>query len=303
MKKQFVNRLFISCFTIALSGLCFTACGSGSPAAGGQGGAAATEAVAEDAENGADIAANGEDAVGNGAEDAADEADTSENGIDDAADGEDAAGDGSDTSADALEHFAPVMDELRGVMENGADDEKEYHYVSSGIIEMSHWMDKDELQASIGYILTDINGDDAPELLIATIPDPQSEVEEKSVVLSGFTYRDGKLHTFLEGWARSSYQWLGGNRFYYFGSGGAMYSAFGVEILKKDGAELSTEDFYFTDERNGEQIFCHNQTGEWEVEKAEQMNVEADAFWKISEDYEKQIKQLSLTPLSEIGGV
>ena len=55
MKKQFVNRLFISCFTIALSGLCFTACGSGSPAAGGQGGAAATEAVAEDAENGADI--------------------------------------------------------------------------------------------------------------------------------------------------------------------------------------------------------------------------------------------------------
>lgn len=198
--------------------------------------------------------------------------------------------------------YTPVLDETCEVLYNGYDDERGYRYVPAGLYELAMWLDRDELLGSVGYVIADLSGDGVPELLIGMLPDETAEVETKCVVFGGYTCSGGEPAAFLEGWARNSYQWLGGGRFYNFGSAGAVYSAFGAFRLSEDATELICEDFYFTHEKDEsfqEIGLYHNTTGAWDREASEELDMTDEAFWQIMDAYESECLPLELTPFSD----
>lgn len=202
---------------------------------------------------------------------------------------------------DYLAVYAPVLDEICDVLYNGLDDGKEYPNAPSGVIEMAMWMERGELTASVGWKLTDISGDGVPELLVGTLRSERSEAEQP-VVFGGWTCRDGEPVCFLDGWGRNSYQWMGGGRFYHFGSGGAAYSSFGSYQVTPDGTELSCEDFYFTEPKKDDDydVCCyHNTTGAWDSAQAEELDIDSDAFWKLSDELAAQCVDPELLPFSD----
>lgn len=196
--------------------------------------------------------------------------------------------------------YAPVLDEICGVLYNGVSDREEYPYVPSGVIEMARWTDRNELLAAIGYSIRDISGDGVPELLIGTLPDDSPDMES-GVVFGGFTCKEQEIVTFLDGWGRNAYQWMGGGEFCNFGSGGAAYAMFGAYQISRDGTELICEDYYFTDikDENYEEILLyHNTTGVWGRDEAEELSISEEAFWDILKGYEARYQQPDLTPFS-----
>ena len=160
--------------------------------------------------------------------------------------------------------------------------------------------DRNELLAAIGYSIRDISGDGVPELLIGTLPDDSPDMES-GVVFGGFTCKEQEIVTFLDGWGRNAYQWMGGGEFCNFGSGGAAYAMFGAYQISRDGTELICEDYYFTDikDENYEEILLyHNTTGVWGRDEAEELSISEEAFWDILKGYEARYQQPDLTPFS-----
>lgn len=194
--------------------------------------------------------------------------------------------------------YAPVLDETFDVLCNGYDGEEDYRYVPTGVMEMASWGIPQERIREVGYRIEDISGDGVPELLIGTVP-MDSQVQD--IIFCGYTCKDGEIVSFLDGWYRNTYRWMGGGRFFNVGSGGAMYSIFGVCPLSEDGTELRCEDYYFThetDESFQEIGYYHNTTGEWDVEASEKLDITDDAFWSIMQNYEAQCIPLDLTPFA-----
>ena len=193
--------------------------------------------------------------------------------------------------------YAPVLNEMYSLVQDGYDDSREYKYMSTGIMEEASYGNSD----SLGYILMDLNGDSSPELLIGKNGSSDgSETDDAAFIYAGYTLSDGTPLTIIEGWSRNSYYWIGDNHFYYTGSGGAMYSAFGECYLNGDGDALVWDDFYFTDTKDGsetEEAFFHNNSGEWEPSESEELSISSDDFWAKSEAYETKV--LDWIPLSD----
>lgn len=203
----------------------------------------------------------------------------------------------AETAADYAALYAPVLDETFSVLWNGFDEDAEYRYVSSGVLELANWGDAREHIRNAGWRMEDVSGDGIPELLIGTTADG-----EQNAILAGYTCKSGGVSSFLEGWSRNSYRYMGGGRFLNVGSGGAMYSIFGAYRLSADGTELSVEDYYFTHEK-GENFdtvyYFHNTTGEWDTEASEELNISDEDFQAILSDYEAQCVRLELTPFAD----
>ncbi|MBE6910347.1 MAG: hypothetical protein E7474_12365 [Ruminococcaceae bacterium] len=201
---------------------------------------------------------------------------------------------------EALLAYEPVMEQNCDVIYNGISVEMDYPFVSSGVMEVSS-MERGKLLQYLGYTFEDINGDDIPELLIGTIPDGTAEVPETQLFLSGYTCKDGEPVCFLEGWARSVYEYLGDGRFFHYGSGGYAYSGFGTFHISEDGTELIAEEWYFSDTKgpdNSEIAYFHNTTGEWDKDASEELDLDNDAFWALSNEYDTELEMLNLMPFS-----
>ncbi len=202
---------------------------------------------------------------------------------------------------EAMQALDEVMDRNCDVVYNGISYEMDYPYVSSGVMELSS-MPRSELLQYLGYAYEDFNEDGIPELIIGTIPDAKAEQPEVQFLLGGYAYRDGETVCFLEGFARSVYEWMGGNRFFHYGSGGWAYSGFGTFRLSEDATELTAEEWYFSDTKgadNSEVAYFYNTTGVWDKDAAEELNIESDAFWELSNQYDPEIKTLQLTPFAK----
>ena len=203
----------------------------------------------------------------------------------------------SDDTDKIVKAYAPVLNEMYSLVQDGYDDSREYKYMSTGIMEEASYGNSD----SLGYILMDLNGDSSPELLIGKNGSSDgSETDDAAFIYAGYTLSDGTPLTIIEGWSRNSYYWIGDNHFYYTGSGGAMYSAFGECYLNGDGDALVWDDFYFTDTKDGsetEEAFFHNNSGEWEPSESEELSISSDDFWAKSEAYETKV--LDWIPLSD----
>lgn len=203
---------------------------------------------------------------------------------------------------DYLTIYAPVLDETCDVLYNGYDWEEEYQYVSTGVIEAGNTGAPEEVLGLLGYAIEDVSGDGIPELLIGTVSESEQANFFRDVIFAGYTCKDGEIVMFLEGWARNSYQWLGGGRFFNSGSGGAIYSCFGTFHISEDGTELICEDFYFTNEKDAsftEIGMYHNTTGAWDVSVSEELELSDEAFWDMEASLEDTRERMELTPFAD----
>ena len=185
-----------------------------------------------------------------------------------------------------MDIYAPVLEETRDVVLN-FDPDKEYKYMSDGLWEKVNYGDKETIADEIGYLLLDLSGDGVPELMIGYNDDYWTdEAEEQSYVVSIFTIRDGEPYTTMQGWARSSHRWYQDNRFIYNGSGGAMYSMFGLHHISKDGTKVEWDDFYYTDEaEDGGLAVYYNTTGTVDPAASERIRLSEEDFWEMQEEY------------------
>lgn len=202
---------------------------------------------------------------------------------------------------EAMLAYEAVMEQNCSVIYNGISSEGEYQLVATGVMETSS-MERGELLQYLGYTFMDISGDGVPELLIGSIPKENAEVPEVQLIFGGYTCKDGEAVCFLEGWARNVYEWMGGGRFFNYGSGGWAYSGFGTFQISEDGTELKCEDWYYSDikdDANSEIGYYHNNTGDWSKDAGEELDIGSDDFWELSNKYDADIKLLELTPFAD----
>ncbi len=273
------TRNALTLFLLILTALTLTACGKDK-----EGSDSSVISVSEKAEEGSDDPAEEQPSSSSSQEDQ-----TKDNGSET---------NQKDEETDYINIYAPILDMTCDVIYNGYQDDKDYDLVPSGVLEMAGWMEKDELLESLGYIISDINKDGIMELMIGTL----SNRDEIPMIFAGYTVKDNEPLNFLEGWYRSAYQYMDNGRFYYFGSGGAMYSAFGTYHINEDGTELVCEDFYFTGEKDNDPesiAFYHNTTGEWDSENSEELKLSEDDFWKISDELSSKCHAPDLIPFAD----
>ena len=198
--------------------------------------------------------------------------------------------------------YDAVLDRYALRLRNGIDD-SEMGEGESGVWEIIGAMGEKAGDA-VGYTLFDISGDGVPELVIGDISEPAANGEKTglgSQIYACYTAVDGTPQLVFEGWGRNGYWYAGENRIFNLGSGGAMYTIFGMYALSEDGTTLECTDYYFTYEldENFEEIgFFHNTTGEWDPDASEQLDVDEEAFWMIEEEMDQQIRNMELTPFS-----
>lgn len=116
-----------------------------------------------------------------------------------------------------------------------------------------------------------------------------------------YTIRNGTPAAVFDGWARNGYYALGGGRFYYHGSGGAAYSAFGTCHLSYDGSRIEWEDFYFSDIKDssaGTIGYFHNTTGVWKKMEAEELFISRDRFFEMAETLRTGIRAIGKVSFS-----
>lgn len=182
---------------------------------------------------------------------------------------------------DYFEAYASVLD---GYYDLIAGDPGDYEALDGqiGVHELCYAFTQEEILDMVGYHIEDLTGDGIPELMIGCM-DNETDGRE---IFAIYTYKDGAPVFVAEGWARNYMQWLGENRFYTYGSGGASYSMWGTYQLTADGTELACEDYYFTHEYNGDyediRVY-HNTSGEWDVEKSKEEDYDVDEVWRKME--------------------
>ncbi len=183
--------------------------------------------------------------------------------------------------------YEPVLDCYYDMIVNGYDADRDYEYMSTGLMEELMYS-QDKMIDTAGYLIKDISGDQVPELLIGrNEPADYESPDEVSTVYAVYTVKDREPVMVFEGMTRSSFRWLGDGHFYYFGSGGAMFTLFGECHLSFDGTENEWDDFYFTDEKQGGEIgFYHNTTGAAIADQSEELDIPEAEFWSLMSDHQ-----------------
>ena len=197
--------------------------------------------------------------------------------------------------------YAPILEEVLEAVRDGYDFDKDYSYLSTGIMERCMYGDKNLLLNSIGYMIADISGDGVPELLIGEIGAYDEQDKNGSAyIYDAYTCADDKPVSVFEGWARNSQRWIGDGKFYNTGSNGAMYSSYGQFHLSADGTEQIWDDFYFTTDENGDIAYYHNNTGVTDPDVSEKLDVSVSEFMDTVEAFE--VKPLTFMPIGYYKG-
>lgn len=211
-----------------------------------------------------------------------------------------------ETTAEPMPDYAQLYSEvLNGfydLIANSTDD-SEAGDGQTGVWEAVMLTGSEEAMKNVGYVIEDISGDGVPELMIAAIDTNSGEKHLGREIYACYTYANGAPYLTFEGWARSSYSWIGGGSFLYSGSSGAACSYFGTYSISDDGTALVCNDNYFTYPKDDswEVIgFYHNTTGDGEpTDSTEELTVEESEFWQIEDDLMQKVQNIALTPFSD----
>lgn len=199
---------------------------------------------------------------------------------------------------DYHEVYSEIIEGFRSVITDGLGDETEILGDPSVLYDLSGR----EAMYNLGYAIEDLSGDGIPELAIATINEERDGVSYGDLVYAVYTCHEGTVSLAFEGSYRSSYHYKGDGKFFYRGSGGAMYAIFGSFTLQPDGKSLKCNDYYFTyekDETFTEIGFYHNTAGVSDKAQSEELNITVDEFWEKCTVLETEAAELALTPFVE----
>ena len=199
---------------------------------------------------------------------------------------------------DYHEAYSEIIEGFRSVITDGLGDETEILGDPSVLYDLSGR----EAEYNLGYAIEDLSGDGIPELAIATINEERDGVSYGDLVYAVYTCYEGTVSLAFEGSYRNSYHYKGDGKFFYRGSGGAMYAIFGSFTLQPDGKNLKCNDYYFTyekDETFTEIGFYHNTAGVSDKAQSEELNIPEDEFWEKCTDLETEAVGLALTPFVE----
>ena len=197
--------------------------------------------------------------------------------------------------------YEPVILEYKDAYEfcqNGYFiDEDNWEYLSNGFMDLAY-TPKEE----IGYLIEDISGDGIPELLIG---DNYTEGEGYSFIWGGYTYKDGKIVRFLDGWWRNRYFWIENGEFYNAGNSGWSENCIIHLSINEDATSLMIDDYYFCTENSyGEISYYHNSLKNGAVKESEGSelgdisnaeSISEEAFYNVTSKY--IFEKLTFNPL------
>lgn len=160
---------------------------------------------------------------------------------------------------------------------------------------------KEEALEMLGYRYQDLNGDNAPELVIGVSPENGGYLRNQIYLV--YSVINETPEQILFSTARSSYSMLTDGTFAYFGSAGAIYSICGEFTLTQENV-LDCTEYYFTHEIDNdfENIgVYHNSTGNFDVVSSNLTDMTLDDFNDISEELALRILPLEeMTPFSQL---
>ena len=207
----------------------------------------------------------------------------------------------SEVKSDDIDYeafYKPVLDEIYNAIVSGLDAVAPTSYVPSALEERLMYDPTSNILQTVGYRIEDISGDGFPELLIV---DNEGGQSVNSVIDGIFTKKDDEIFITIDGWLRSSHYWIGDNRFGYMGSGGAYNTLYGIYRLSKDGTKSEWENFYFSEEVDGDIKYYTNKEGKWEIDNSEEADYNAALeFWDYLEA--QYAPQLEITTFEAYGG-
>ena len=203
------------------------------------------------------------------------------------------------SETDYLKLYEPVILETLNTINNGYDPDAVYKFLPTGIMERVNYGDKDELLGNIGYNLTDLTGDGIPELLIGEdMAHSWDGSDVRSYIYGIYGLKNDQPEIFVEGWTRNCHFLTEDGHIFDEGSNGAMSSVFGINHLNENG-ETVWDDFYFSNDKNGEIAYFHNTTGIFDMNEAEEINISGEEFWDIP--YRYSFKTIEWTPFETDG--
>lgn len=162
-----------------------------------------------------------------------------------------------------------------------------------GIIEMIGNLGNDEALESIGYIIKDINNDNIPELIIASVIDEYDGEYDGSRILSIYTLVDKEPSLVIEGMYRDKLFLKSDGTIYNIGSGGAAYTAFGIIELRDNGGSDYLEYYYSDIDETGEPVY-YKSTGLSTAESSKEY-VSEETFMQKIIDFSEDLVMLDLT--------
>ncbi|MBR3997584.1 MAG: hypothetical protein IKI93_04490, partial [Clostridia bacterium] len=201
--------------------------------------------------------------------------------------------------------YKPVIDEFFRLA-SGEYDENNIPEGGTSLLEGNGWNRNNAMLWDSGCMIRDLSGDGVPELLIGSAAGEEYDAVAGTMIYALFTISDGQPKLTLEGAYRNAYCILEDGSIFNQGSGGAIYSIFGLYDLTADGTALTCRDYWFTHEKDGnfEDIRCwHNTTGEMDPAVSEELSMTLDEFWAKEEELAMQRKVLDLITFAEYGGV
>ena len=204
-----------------------------------------------------------------------------------------------DAGIDYEKAYAPTIQEVINLIINGPEYESNSGYDLSGIWERVAYAEDEDLLKAIGYVITDINGDAVPELLIGENDEyGYDDPTRVAFIYNGFTYEDGSPTPFLTGWGRNRQHYLGNGHFLNSGSGGASNSIFAEWHLDPDN-EVVWDDCYFTefDGTTGGIAIYHNTNGFIEPDKSDRIDISDEKFNEILDSY--KCEPITWIPIGE----
>ena len=179
------------------------------------------------------------------------------------------------------------------------DDETEPDEGFGGIWEAALALESEAI-SQIEYILKDINSDNIPELLIGVFA-KEDYAYTNNEIYAIYALKNDAPVLILEGRSRSSYSLKDDGSLFYSGSNGAAHSIFGTYHISKDN-EVVCDDYYFTypDDNDPSIIeIYHNNTGIYDRDDSEKLDITLDDFWKLEEEKAKGTAKPDATSFAE----
>lgn len=202
-----------------------------------------------------------------------------------------ASSDTEDIRPDYMKAYETYVDGYEFILNGGEDAQLEG---SDGIVEAMIYYEVSS--SDFGYSISDISGDDVPELIISSIGGNNGT----RILYAVYTFKSDKIEHVLSSTARNRYYLLSDGRIMNEGSAGAEQSILGTFSISEDCTKLTCLEFYFTDAEGETTAVFKNTTGAIDTGTSEKTVLTNDSFLEMGDTLRSSAKSFQLTPFSSV---